>query len=146
MVSVGCPQSNWLTSCPRRSFSISNSEFGDCVSPALCDMRFPEQAAEAGFVLGRLIEGCEESLPLFAVEHESGLFGQSLLGLLAGATHDEVCNADALPFGCNLDEGFFGSSSAKLETPVPGCVRCRDRSLSAPVHCTPLCVTKSHRN
>src|SRR5258708_1035347 len=99
-------------------------------------MGFVEQAAQTGFVLGRLVEGGQESLPLFGVEHESGLIGESLLGSLPGATHNEIGNVDTLPFGCDLNEGLFRSSSAKLETPVAGGVGYRDSHISPRFHCT----------
>jgi hypothetical protein len=53
-------------------------------------MFFLEQSAQTRFVHGWSIQRGHEFLPLAVAEHKVGLVGEFLLGLFAGAKHDEL--------------------------------------------------------
>src|SRR5437667_12827703 len=100
-------------------------------------MGFREQAAEAGLLLWRPIEGCHERSPLFVVEHESRLVRQGLFRFFASATHDEIRNVDALTLSGNFDQRFFRRRGAELEATVAGLVWSRNghAGISASLYC-----------
>src|SRR5256885_16953626 len=81
-------------------------------------MGFCEQAAQGGFDFRGTIEGRHKCSPLLLVQYETGLIGQCLFRFLAGATHDEIADVNALALSGNFDESFFRRRSAELEAPV----------------------------
>ncbi len=81
-------------------------------------MGFRKQFSETRLFPGRLVQSLHKTLPLWVVEDEKLLIGESLFSFFAGGAEDKVGDIDPLPAGRHFDEGFLTRSGAKLEAPV----------------------------